>query len=277
MFWFQTVFRSSGRRKQSITGMRFAGKRTKDVHPCFKESPELLARDAFESVMGKLLYRPPVLNAIAESNQSNGSAVSNIVIAPSSPLMGLCALNPLSTEQQAVRVMNCSLNKLTRDNFENLALKCTSTMKELGIRELSTLNILGEAFHSKVIMQKPFAELYCDFLVELSTTLVVHGRNLKDIVLELSWKAIDTQHSVHGRYVSESRLIENFHLNQKKKEMKSMRKMGIRCKQWTKGMVSICSRNVPGTFCFFFVFDFYSKCFGLNLFPECSGNSLRTQ
>jgi len=224
--------KSPRRRKQTLSSMKFTGKRTHGVHECFKESPELLARDAFESVMSKIRYRPPAvsLDALAESecieplssskSQSASPSGSDSRTSKISKMSIIAMLKPprsptLSPSEEAVRVIAGSLNKLTVSNFENVVAKCTSSMDALGIREcgLSTLNKLGETFHCKVSGQKELVRLYANFLVELSKSpaLVVHGRTLKDIVLELGWKAIDSQQAVHDKYSAQCVAIQGFY------------------------------------------------------------------
>jgi len=110
-------------------------------------------------------------------------------------------------EIESVKLIGGILNKLTPENFDHLLSKCK---KEIVVSQIGTLLIIAETFHSKVITQKPLVRLYCNFLMEISKTLVVGDTNLCDIVLELSWKKIDDQYKVHETFANRRKKIDKY-------------------------------------------------------------------
>merc|ERR1711997_1346918 len=108
-----------------------------------------------------------------------------------------------------VKLIGGILNKLTPEKFEHLLAKYKKEIIGRNM-EMSTLSVVAQTFHSKIITQKPLVRLYCNFLIEISKTLVVGDTNLCDIVLELSWKKIDDQYKIHETFSNRRKKIEKY-------------------------------------------------------------------
>eukprot|EP01084_Bolivina_argentea_P001074 1965_1 len=163
------------RYKQSVTGMKFEGRRTKEVHECFKDNPDLFAKDGYESVMKKITYQIPK-TSLVDGSKSLDRALSGI------------------------------LNKLTPQKFNHLV----ALTMQLPFNQ----SLFASIFHSVIIREKPLVRLYSQFLIEISQRIkrkTAHRVSLVDLVVDLIWETIDDQLVQHERFIGcDSLTLEDY-------------------------------------------------------------------